>query len=40
VKCEATPLEKSEEAIYPWRVETTQLGRRRGPLLLSCSAGR
>jgi len=40
VKCEATPLEKSEEVIYPWRVETTQLGRRRGPLLLSCSAGR
>ena len=37
---QATPSEKSDEVTYLWMVETTQLGRRRGPLLLSRSAGR
>jgi hypothetical protein len=39
-KVERMPHEKSEEVTVLWRIETTQLGRREGPLLQSGSARR
>jgi hypothetical protein len=39
-KSKERPPEKSEEAILPEIVETTELDRREGPLLQPCLAGR